>query len=188
MKDAAALLGISYNIMYGKYRELFGPLSKKRSSIHQILFESDHDEGCTEVTSCPYQEEDQSMCNKDIQSEEDFDEGEGDSMPTPYTTRSGRRTQLIISKDKIDESYLSKEINFKCHDGENEQNKKKLRIRRKGDPSTEELFANETEAEALQLQKDFITNEAVKKAGSKVSFKKRAKLYQSIIRCQPDQF
>ena len=88
MKDAAALLGISYNIMYGKYRELFGPLSKKRSSIHQILFESDRDEECTDVTSSPYQEENKSMCNRDIQSEEDFDEGEGDTMPSS-PTRAG---------------------------------------------------------------------------------------------------
>ena len=140
MKDAAALLGISYNIMYGKYRELFGPLSKKRSSKHQILFESDDDEGCTEVTSYPYQEEDESMCDKDIQSEEDFDEGEGDAMSTSYTTRSGRRTKLIINKDNVDESYSShvKEVNHKCHGGENEQNKEKLRMSMKVGPSAEE--------------------------------------------------
>ena len=32
MKAASGLLDISYNIMYGKYREFFGPLSKKRTS------------------------------------------------------------------------------------------------------------------------------------------------------------
>ena len=32
MKDASDLLGISYNIIYGKYREIFGPLSKKNTS------------------------------------------------------------------------------------------------------------------------------------------------------------
>ena len=40
MKDASDLLGISYNIMYGKYRELFGPLSKKSTSNRQTQLTS----------------------------------------------------------------------------------------------------------------------------------------------------
>ena len=40
MKDASDLLGISYNIMYGKYREHFGLLSKKSTSQLQTQFTS----------------------------------------------------------------------------------------------------------------------------------------------------
>ena len=37
MKDAANLLGISYNTIYGKYREVFGPLKKTRGSKLQHI-------------------------------------------------------------------------------------------------------------------------------------------------------
>ena len=37
MKDAANLLGISYNNIYGKYREVFGPLKKTRGSKLQHI-------------------------------------------------------------------------------------------------------------------------------------------------------
>ena len=32
MKEAADILGISYNILYGKYREVFGPLKRNDTS------------------------------------------------------------------------------------------------------------------------------------------------------------
>ena len=41
MKAASGLLGISYNIMYGKYREFFGPLSKKRTSNLPTVLKSE---------------------------------------------------------------------------------------------------------------------------------------------------
>ena len=43
MKDASDLLGISYNILYAKYREFFGPLSKKSTSKRQTKFTDDLD-------------------------------------------------------------------------------------------------------------------------------------------------
>ena len=40
MKGASQSLGISYNILYGKYREMYGPLSKKSASRHKKIFEN----------------------------------------------------------------------------------------------------------------------------------------------------
>ena len=52
MKDASDLLGISYNIMYAKYREFFGPLSKKSTSkLQKVLKNEDPPRRSTQFTS-----------------------------------------------------------------------------------------------------------------------------------------
>ena len=51
MKEASDRLGISYNIIYGKYREVYGPLSKKRTSKQQKNSQTDQDKRSAVVTS-----------------------------------------------------------------------------------------------------------------------------------------
>ena len=51
MKEASERLGISYNIIYGKYREVYGPLSKKRTSKQPKNSQTDQDKRSAGVPS-----------------------------------------------------------------------------------------------------------------------------------------
>ena len=51
MKDASDQLGISYNILYGKYREVYGPLCKSTSKQQKILVKDYHQKKSSHFTS-----------------------------------------------------------------------------------------------------------------------------------------
>ena len=125
MSNAAELLGISQRILQKHYEQVFESaiMLKQENAIPsggEDILDYDFE------PSSPYQEDDRS----DVHSDEDSDY-ENDVKPTPYTTKSGRRTLLTKNKNKYEDSYSDN-----SSDEENRQNGVKSRKRIKAGSKT----------------------------------------------------
>ena len=107
IKNAAALLGISYNILYQKYRDDFGKIGYK-----------------TVKQRCPDSDDDHEVYSNDISS----DDQEGKMVTNSLVTRSGRRARGPVKVKDIDNyDEVDNDSNILC-DEENDNTSKKMEI------------------------------------------------------------
>ena len=77
MKEAAGYLGISYNMLYLKYRDAYGKISDKSKSMIQKSSDSENDDDAHSIDGEPDYQED-------------------DVVSKSFVTRSGRRTRRCV--------------------------------------------------------------------------------------------
>ena len=159
MMEAARLLGVTYSILYSKYREAFGKIGYK-----------------SDLAKCADSKEE----SKDVQS--DDQEEKPSKRKGPSIAQTKRKKRKVEAESEVDDDYVpsdAEEDDLRQEDspkdadyeldvedkeaknfssGEKRQKRKYTKRRHPG-PTAEELLSKETDPEVIKLQKEFSAND-----------------------------
>ena len=162
MTEAAGLLGVTYSILYSKYREAFGKIGDKSEPQKCPDSDNKQDEFITDIPSDAQEERPRKRRGQHIPSqtkkkkkkiEAESDNDDDEYVPSDVDQDSVKHEDSTQEEDEEDLSVERKEAK-KFSSGEKRE-KRKYSKRINPGPTGEELLSKETDPEVLKLQKQF---------------------------------